>query len=103
MKNRHQIQPNELSKEAKVSLRTRIISAIIAIAIALPCALFGDVLFAVFIAFIEIVAIFEILRSTQQRYSPFLYAFRPSSFVPRPSPKSKPSEAGSIWKGGAAA
>ena len=60
MKNRHQIQPNELSKEAKVSLRTRIISAIIAIAIALPCALFGDVLFAVFIAFIEIVAIFAV-------------------------------------------
>lgn len=74
MKNNIQpIQPNVLSKEAKVSLKVRIISAVAAIVIALPCILLGDILFALFITFCEVMAIFEILRCTQQRYSPFLY------------------------------
>ena len=43
-------QPNELSNDAVVSMRTRIITALVAIAIVLPSVLFGDWAFFILIA-----------------------------------------------------
>ena len=65
--------PNELTPEIKVSLRTRIISAIIAIAIALPMVLLGDFFFAILIAACLFLANFEIIRCAKGNYSIILY------------------------------
>lgn len=66
-------QPNELSNDAVVSMRTRIITAIIAIAIILPTVLFGDWAFAVIVSIALIVAVIEIVRCAKRKYSKVLY------------------------------
>ena len=68
-------QPNELTPELKVSLKTRIISAIVCILIALPCVLIGDIPFALFIGFCLFVANFEIVRCAKGKYSKMLYTY----------------------------
>lgn len=67
-------QFNELTPEIKVSLRTRIISAIVAIAIALPLVLLGDFFFAALLAFCLFLANFEIVRCAKGNYSIILYS-----------------------------
>ena len=66
-------QPNELSNDAVVSMRTRIITAIVAIAIVLPCVLFGDWAFAVLASIALIIAVMEIVRCAKRKYSKVLY------------------------------
>ena len=66
-------QPNELSNDAVVSMRTRIITAIVGIAIVLPCVLFGDWAFAVIASIALIVAVIEIVRCAKRKYSKLLY------------------------------
>ena len=66
-------QPNELSNDAVVSMRTRIITAIVGIAVVLPCALFGDWAFAVLVSIALIVGVIEIVRCAKRKYSRVLY------------------------------
>ena len=66
-------QPNELSNDAVVSMRTRIITAIVAIAIILPCVLFGDWAFFVIVSLALIVGVIEIVRCAKRKYSKVLY------------------------------
>ena len=66
---------NELTPEIKVGLRVRVISAIVAIAIALPMVLLGDFFFAILIGAILFLANFEIVRCAKGNYSFILYAF----------------------------
>ena len=72
------LQPNELSNDAVVSMRTRIITALVAIAILLPTVLFGDWLFFAVISVALILAVIEIIRCAKRKYSKVLYIF---SFV----------------------
>ena len=66
-------QPNELSNDAVVSMRTRIITAIIALAVVLPCVLFGDWAFFIIASIALIVAVIEIVRCAKRKYSKLLY------------------------------
>ncbi len=70
-----QFEINELTPAIKVSLKTRIISAIVAIAIVLPLVLLGDIFFAVLIAAALFLANFEIVRCAKGNYSIILYTF----------------------------
>lgn len=67
------IEANELSKEAKVSMKTRIIAGIIGISICFPLLILGDYFFLGFLAFIVAISIFEIIRAARKRYSIWLY------------------------------
>jgi len=66
-------QPNELSNDAVVSMRTRIITAIVAIAIVLPCVLFGDWAFFILISIAMVFGVIEIVRCAKRKYSKVLY------------------------------
>ena len=66
-------QPNELSEAAVVSMRTRIISAIVGIAVVLPFIIFGDWPFFGFIVAVLVLAIIEIIRCAKTKYSKLLY------------------------------
>lgn len=66
---------NELTPELKVSLKVRVISAIVGIAIALPMVLLGDFFFAALIGAILFIANFEIVRCAKGNYSIILYTF----------------------------
>jgi len=68
-------QPNELSNDAVVSMRTRIITALVAIAIILPVVLFGDWAFFVLISAALVLAVIEIIRCAKRKYSKVLYVF----------------------------
>ena len=70
-----QFEINELTPALKVSLRTRIISAIVAIVIVLPLVILGDFFFAVLIAAALFLANFEIVRCAKGNYSIILYTF----------------------------
>ena len=72
-KRRPIFQPNELSNDTVVSMRTRIITAIIAIAIVLPIVIFGDYPFFVFIALAMTAGVIEIVRCAKRKYSKVLY------------------------------
>lgn len=75
MKKNNPIQVNELTNEAKTSLKTRLISAAIAISIAVPCLILGDWFFVGIMAFCLSIAVIEAIRCSGQRHSPFLYIF----------------------------
>ena len=66
-------QPNELSNDAVVSMRTRIITAIVAISIILPTVLFGDWAFFTVISLAMIIGVIEIVRCAKRKYSRVLY------------------------------
>ena len=66
-------QPNELSNDTVVSMRTRIITAIVAIAIVLPIVLVGDWFIFVFIGAALTMGIVEIIRVAKTKYSKLLY------------------------------
>ena len=72
---KNKIQVNELSKEAKVSLRTRIISAVVACIIILPAVFLGDWPFMGALLFCLLVAVVEIIRCDKKKYSRWLYFF----------------------------
>ena len=67
------LQPNELSNDAVVSMRTRIITALVAIAVVLPCVLFGDWAFFILISIAMIFGVIEIVRCAKRKYSRLLY------------------------------
>ena len=66
-------QPNELSNATKVSMRTRIITALVAIAVILPTVIVGD--WAIFgVVFIACgIGVIEIIRCAKTKYSKALY------------------------------
>ena len=66
-------QPNELSNDTVVSMRTRIITALVAIAIVLPIVLFGDWAFFILISVVLTFAVIEIIRCAKRKYSRVLY------------------------------
>lgn len=66
-------QPNELSNDTVVSMRTRIITALVAIAIVLPPVLFGDWAFFALVSIALILGVVEIIRCAKRKYSPVLY------------------------------
>ena len=66
-------QPNELSDSTVVSMRTRIISAIVGIAIVLPIALFGDWAFFALACVALAIAVVELVRCAKRKYSRVLY------------------------------
>ena len=66
-------QPNELSNDAVVSMRTRIITALVAIAIVLPLVLFGDWAFFALISVALVLGVIEVVRCAKRKYSPVLY------------------------------
>ena len=70
MKNK--IEVNKLNESTKASLRTRVISAIVAAAIVAPCLIFGDWFFVVLIGLAVIIATYEIIRCAKPRHSIWL-------------------------------
>ncbi len=68
---------NELNAETKVSMRTRVISAIIMGLVALPSILLGGWVFFIFSLFVTGVVAFEILYAphNEKRYNPFIWIF----------------------------
>lgn len=70
---RETITFNKISDEMKVSLKTRIISSIIALLIAVPCIILGDWLFAALILFFVVIATYEIIRCAKPKHSVWLY------------------------------
>ena len=64
MKNKitEELKPNNLSKDTKVSMRTRIISAIIGLVIVVPPFILGDWFFFALILFASFIAFFEAVR-----------------------------------------
>ena len=72
MKN-NEFTPNELSAETKASMKVRIISAIVGIAIAAPLIILGDFFFFVLVAFLLIVSTYEIIHCAKRKYNPALY------------------------------
>lgn len=57
-----EIKPNTISTSTKKSLKTRVISAIVALVIVLPLLFLGDWFFATLVAFVSIVTTVEIIR-----------------------------------------
>ena len=72
-KRRPIFQPNELSESAVVSMRTRIIAAIVGMAIVLPFIIFGDWAFFGLMVAVLVLAIIEIIRCAKTKYSKVLY------------------------------
>ena len=66
-------QPNELSDAAIVSMRTRIIAALVGIAIVIPFIIFGDWPFFGLMVVILVLSIIEIIRCAKTKYSKTLY------------------------------
>ena len=66
-------QPNELSSDAVVSMRTRIITAIVAISIVLPILLFGDWPFFALMSVVLVLGVIEVVRCAKRKYSKVLY------------------------------
>ena len=72
-KRRPIFQPNELSNATKVSMRTRIITALVAIAIVLPAVIIGDWLIFGVICLACGFGVIEIIRCAKMKYSKALY------------------------------
>ena len=66
-------QPNELSESTVVSMRTRIITALVGIAIVLPVVLFGDWAYFALVCVALVFAVVEIIRCAKRKYSRVLY------------------------------
>lgn len=64
---------NHLSKEAKTTMRTRLISAGIGLAVVLPPFFLGDWLFFVLMLAVTILSMYEIIRCGKRKYSFWLY------------------------------
>ena len=72
-KRRPIFQPNELSSATVVSMRTRIITALVAIAIVLPAAIIGDWLIFGVVCLATGFGVVEIIRCAKTKYSKALY------------------------------
>lgn len=67
------IETNEISTETKVSMKTRIISAIIGIAIVIPCVIFGNFFTIALVTVLMFVAMYELIRCAKQMYRFYLF------------------------------
>lgn len=72
-KERPILQPNELSDDAVVSMRKRIIFALVGIAIVIPFIIFGDWAFFALTIVLLAFSIIEIIRCAKTKYSKVLY------------------------------
>ena len=72
-KRRPIFQPNELNNATKASMRTRIIAALVAIAIVLPAVIIGDWLIFAVICIACGIGVIEIIRCAKMKYSKALY------------------------------
>ena len=71
----HTIRMNKITDEAKVALKTRVISAIVGLCVIIPAIILGDWLFLLeMIGFVG-VASFEIVHCAKKKYSIWLYIF----------------------------
>ena len=68
-----EIRPNEISEGTKTSMRTRIITALVALVIVLPAFFLGDWFFLALILFFSVVGFWEIVRCGKKAYSFWLY------------------------------
>ena len=66
-------KPNELSNEMKASMRTRIISAIVAVIIVVPLLFLGDFFFFALVGVLVIIGTYEIVHCAKKKYNPALY------------------------------
>ena len=71
-RNKNIIEVNELSDSVKTSMRTRIISAVIAAIIILPSIFLGDWFAFAVVAFLCIVAAYEIIKCAKPKHSRWL-------------------------------
>ncbi len=71
--NNELLTPNELSPETKASMKTRIISGVVAALIIFPVLFLGDLFIAFFVAFLVIVGTYEIIHCAKKKYNPTLY------------------------------
>ena len=67
------LQPNELTEETKVSMKVRIITSIIALAICIPMLGAGSIFFFIFTIFIVSCSTYEIIHCAKRKYNPALY------------------------------
>lgn len=72
MKN-NELQPNQISNETKVSMKVRIISAIVGIIVCVPLIVLGDLFFFLFVAFATLVGTYEIIHCAKKKYNIALY------------------------------
>ena len=68
-----ELQPNELTPETKASMKTRIISAIVAGAVCIPLVILGDFFFFAFVTFAIFVGTYEIIHCAKKKYNIALY------------------------------
>ena len=77
MKNKNKapefIQPNELTTEQKASMKTRIISGIVAGFISIPLLVLGDFFFFAFVLFLLCCGTYEIIHCAKRKYCVALY------------------------------
>ena len=75
MKNKSElpIQPNEISESTKASMKTRIITGVVAALIVFPVMFFGDYALVAVAAFALICCIYEIIKCAGKKYSIWLY------------------------------
>ena len=59
------IETNQITKEAKVSLKKRVITGLIMAAIAAPCIIIGNWLFFGFILVITVMSAYELVHITK--------------------------------------
>lgn len=71
--NKELITPNELSPETKASMKTRIISAIVAGVIVIPLLILGDYFIFGLVAFFTIIGTYEVVHCAKKHYNPALY------------------------------
>ena len=71
--NNNSIRPNEISEGTKASMRTRIISALIALVIVLPLFFLGDWFFLALILFFSVVGLWEAVHCGKKEGSFLLY------------------------------
>lgn len=64
---------NDVTPEIKKSLRTRIITSIVGVAIVLPCIFFGDYAFLILVLAAVGVGGYELVRCAKKKYNPALY------------------------------
>ena len=72
-KNNEILTPNELTPETKASMKTRIISAIVAGVIIIPLLTLGDYFIFGLCAFFTIVGTYEVVHCAKKKYNPALY------------------------------
>lgn len=67
------IEVNKLSENAKASLKTRVITAIIGLALVIPAVIIGDWFILALIVFVTFVGVIEIIKCAKKDYSKWSY------------------------------